>query len=289
MAPFTCELYGQPTWSEWRLPAVQPTAVARPALTITRDEALCMPDTRQDDGRLGFALESDAWWFDFPDSGVYRLTDDTIAVRPGPGANDHHVADCLTSRLVGLVMRRRGRLVLHANVVGRNGRALLRVGRSGAGKTTLTRALLRTGFEFLSDDLAVVEVGDRAAVVQPGPGRLKVRRDGETQGTPLAAKTVVARPPYRSGLPVHAVVLVEPTSPWSFDRLKPSESALHLVRHAHLPRSLGVTGDSGTHLERASRLVATVPTYQLNRGEGRTDLDRSTRRLADLVAGGAYS
>ena len=54
------------------------------------------------------------------------------------------------------VMKRRGRFPLHAGYVAREGRGVLLVGMSGSGKSTLTAALVRDGWDFLSDDTVFV-------------------------------------------------------------------------------------------------------------------------------------
>jgi hypothetical protein len=48
-------------------------------------------------------------------------------------------------------------LVIHAAVVARNGEAVILVGASGAGKTTLALALVDRGWSLVSDDLAVLD------------------------------------------------------------------------------------------------------------------------------------
>jgi hypothetical protein len=50
------------------------------------------------------------------------------------------------------VMKRIGRFPLHAGCVARQGRGVLLAGTSGSGKSTLTAALVRDGWDFLSDD-----------------------------------------------------------------------------------------------------------------------------------------
>lgn len=49
-------------------------------------------------------------------------------------------------------MKRRARFPLHAGCVARDGRGVLLAGMSGSGKSTLTAALVRDGWDFLSDD-----------------------------------------------------------------------------------------------------------------------------------------
>lgn len=55
------------------------------------------------------------------------------------------------------LLTRLDRYPLHAAAVVRNGRAFLLVGRSGVGKSTLTYAAVRRGFDLLSDDLVFVQ------------------------------------------------------------------------------------------------------------------------------------
>jgi hypothetical protein len=77
---------------------------------------------------------------------------------------------------------------VHAGCVAVDGKAILLPGRSHAGKTTLTAALLRAGAEYLSDEYAVL---DADGLVHPYPRRLRVRQNGKW--TRLAADELGAR------------------------------------------------------------------------------------------------
>lgn len=57
------------------------------------------------------------------------------------------------------VLKRRGLYNVHAAGLSVNGRGLLLSGNSGAGKTTLAVALVRAGFDFLSDDTLFLTTG----------------------------------------------------------------------------------------------------------------------------------
>lgn len=54
------------------------------------------------------------------------------------------------------MMRRLGRFPVHAGCVAREGRGVLLAGTSGSGKSTLTAALVRDGWDFLSDDMVFI-------------------------------------------------------------------------------------------------------------------------------------
>lgn len=63
--------------------------------------------------------------------------------------------------------------VMHAGVVSVEGRAVVLCGEANRGKTTLTLALVREGFKFLSDEVAFID--RRRGVVQPFPRALGLR------------------------------------------------------------------------------------------------------------------
>ncbi len=69
----------------------------------------------------------------------------------------------------------RGYLFVHAGVAVLNGKAIVIPGRSFAGKSTLTRALLEAGATYYSDDYAVI---DDNGMVHPFPRHLRLRDQG---------------------------------------------------------------------------------------------------------------
>lgn len=79
-------------------------------------------------------------------------------VTPELVANDlhfrHHVLECLALLLASW----RDRTPVHAGAVVRNGRAVLLVGHSMVGKSTLCYACLRAGFHLLAEDVVYVSL-----------------------------------------------------------------------------------------------------------------------------------
>lgn len=58
-------------------------------------------------------------------------------------------------------------LLLHASAVERDGRAVLMTGESGAGKSTLATLLAASGWRFMGDEFALVDVGTGAVHAFP--------------------------------------------------------------------------------------------------------------------------
>ena len=130
----------------------------------------------------------------------------------------HHVA-----------LHARGRLFIHAGVVGVDGVAVVIPGASHSGKTTLVAELVRAGAKYYSDEYAVV---DPTGSVHPYAKPLSVRGSGEAPG-PAASVPVPAAStgddPIRAGL----IVITEYRSgaEWVGRRGSRGQGALALVQH----------------------------------------------------------
>jgi hypothetical protein len=87
---------------------------------------------------------------------------------------DHDLSTYLLGPPLAALLIQRGMLVLHGNAVEKGGKALVFMGHSGGGKSTLAYALMRQGWNLLADDLVVVtESGD----VLPGIPCIKLWLD----------------------------------------------------------------------------------------------------------------
>jgi hypothetical protein len=119
---------------------------------------------------------------------------------------------------------------VHAGVVAVGAGAVVFPGKSFAGKTTLTRALLELGARYVSDDFAVLDEKGR---VLPWPQDLGVREASAKRGT--RGKRVTPADlgivPVRGSLPVSLVVLTEYEAGATFRprAASPAESALGLL------------------------------------------------------------
>lgn len=112
---------------------------------------------------------------------------------------------------------------VHAGVVAVGGRAILLPGRSGAGKTTLVRALVDAGATYYSDEYAVLDPDGR---VRPYPRRPSVRlRGGHKERHP------VPRGRGRLAVPVGLIVETRyrPGARWAPAALSPGECVLVLL------------------------------------------------------------
>ena len=87
------------------------------------------------------------------------------------------VCEYLLGPILGVVMRLRGMVCLHASAVVVDGRAIAFMGPPGAGKSTLAAAFARSGFRVLSDDTLALTARETVWRVSPSYPRVRLWHD----------------------------------------------------------------------------------------------------------------
>lgn len=100
-----------------------------------------------------------------------------IIVDPEHGAHPESLRLYLLGSVFGALLHQRGELVLHASSVATDRGAVLLLGRSGHGKSTLAALLGRSGHRLLGDDKAVVLRQGGKTLLCAGPKQSWLRRD----------------------------------------------------------------------------------------------------------------
>jgi hypothetical protein len=196
------------------------------------------------------------------------------------GVSDQDLRTFLLGSAVGALLIQRGMLVLHGNAVEKDGRAIVCLGHSGEGKSTLAYALMQRGWRLLADDLVAITLD---GLVLPGIPRIKLWHD--------AAKTFALDPaalrPIRQGMhkyllmgeeirradqptPLAALYRIRqqrPNGPPACDGddapIQPMRSqqaiTLMLRNQAFRPRFVRGLGQEGPNFMALARLQRTVP------------------------------
>jgi Coenzyme PQQ synthesis protein D (PqqD) len=165
-------------------------------------------------------------------------------------------------------------LFMHAAAVGRGDHAIVLAGPNGSGKSTLTAALIRSGFEYFSDD--VVPFDCRAMRIVPVPFALSIKEGSWATLADLypilddlptfesyARQVRFLSPPERAvrhaGASVRALVFprFRPGQGLGLERLAPADA---LVDLAAVSRPLAL---DRRRLHRTLAWVRTVPAYRL--------------------------
>jgi hypothetical protein len=166
----------------------------------------------------------------------------------------------------------RGYLFVHAGCVGWRGRGIVIPGRSHAGKTTLTRALVEAGAVYYSDDYAVI---DHDGSIWPFPRRLYVRpitADPPHKLDPVASNWEIGQTAMRAALV--AEVRFDREVGWAVETLSGGQGALSLLDNTVAARE---------RPEDALRLMSNVMDGAMAIKGTRDEAESSSRRLLGLV------
>lgn len=122
------------------------------------------------------------------------------------------------------------RVFVHAGAVGWKGKAIVLPGRAGAGKTTLTAALVRAGATLYSDEYAIF---DRQGRLHPYPRPLRMKGEGTGEVhilSPEALGAVRGERPIPLGLVL--ATRYRPGAAWRPRELSPGQAVMELLAHA---------------------------------------------------------
>lgn len=190
-------------------------------------------------------------------------------------------------------LARPDRLLLHCAAIARGGRALLLLGRSGAGKSTAVLAALRAGFEVLADDLIVVRDNDQLTVtgvsryvVAPlemidaaglaGEVLRDATSDRRRRGYLSRSLLSSARPP------LHGTVLIDhDNGRGSLAEMEPGERAAAMVHGFAIPAFAPVVR---SHLAMMARISA-LPMWKLSHASRDSDRLEHAAQAFDRMVG----
>ena len=129
-----------------------------------------MPKEIKDDILKGSKIKfsKNRIWFYIPNIATYCIINGSeIIVEVAEGADMQLMKVYLMCSCLGFIMLQRDMVAIHGGVIEMDDKAVIFTGDRGAGKSTLTTALRRKGYKFISDDVASIEI-NKLPYVMPG-------------------------------------------------------------------------------------------------------------------------
>ena len=166
------------------------------------------------------------------------------------------------------------RVFIHAGAVAWQGRAVVLPGRTLAGKSTLVKALIGLGAEYLSDEYAVLDARGR---VHPYARPLGIRPAGSLRAQPVMPEHLGARVA-QGPLPIALVVAAryEAGATWACQPLTRGATALALLDNA-----VSIRASSRRVLPAVGAALAEARGFAAVRGEA----DEAARAILALASG----
>lgn len=126
--------------------------------------------------RYTSAGERESWFYNKTLRCVIRDGQD-IYYEPFDDINEQYLRTYILGYGLSMLFLQRGNLTIHGSCVRKDNQAIIISGMSGAGKSTLTSQFLSAGYEFMADDITLVECNEQYAVAYPGFPYQKLCRD----------------------------------------------------------------------------------------------------------------
>ena len=202
----------------------------------------------------------------------------------------------VTASVLPFVLRVRGSLPLHASAVVIDGRAVLFIGDSWAGKSSTAAAFSTLGYSLLSDDLVRIDICGGDAVAYPFDATINVWGDsaavvfGSGDGDAYRKRQIdVVDSGYRFHATPAPIIAVYVLGQRTVGRLPvirglaARDAFIALVSHMHGGRLLD--GQlRAREFDLIARVVERVPVRELTFGDSLDDLVSSCRIIADNYA-----
>lgn len=202
-----------------------------------------------------------------------------IIIKPIPGINKQDLHPALLGACMAVALHQRGYLILHASAVRIDGRAIAFIGNKGWGKSTMARAFINRGYQFVTDDVLAVDLTGDKPIVYPSFPQLKLCPDAiEAMGEdPKALPPVTSQAVKRKyqlsqdfnvePVPLQSIYLLGKAAELSIAKIAAGDSILPLLAHSYGARFGKELLDLGEaeHFLQCSKLANKVGIYTLKR------------------------
>lgn len=116
-------------------------------------------------------------WFHIKDIASYCISNgNEITIELCEITDPQIVKVYILGSVLGMVLLQRDIVAIHGGSIVINGKGCIFTGDKGAGKSTLTTALRKKGYDFVSDDVASIKI-DKTNMIYPGFGYQKLCED----------------------------------------------------------------------------------------------------------------
>ena len=198
-----------------------------------------------------------------------------ILVDPAPGVDPAVLQVVLAGRMMAFLLRQRGWLSLHASAVRIDGQAILFLGTSGAGKSTIAAAFHKRGHNAITDDVGAVRVVRRGeCVLCPAGPRVRLLDDSrsvfegiEPAGVFQWDKHVydLSRGELEDMMPVRLIYALTDGDELEAELIPPLAASVLLSRNSFVRHMRMNTTALAGHVRDCAAVAAAVPVYRLTR------------------------
>lgn len=219
-----------------------------------------------------------------------------IIVNSNSHIDESFLRSLILGPALGIILHLQGRMVIHANAVNINGKAVAIMGHNGMGKSTTTMALVGRGYTLLADDILSIEFDHQGyPVVHPSRARIKLWPEVYPKYTEYIQKIDIIHPesPKRSCqlkrqsqsiIPLKHIYILEESDKLGLSRVNHSEALIELIRNSYCA-NIFQAQDEIDHFRDYGKIVQRVHIKYLYRYNSLDELEK----LAGLIVNDVQS
>ena len=219
-----------------------------------------------------------------------------IIIDPYGDVDDSQISQIILISAFYILLVQRGLVTLHGSSMVINGKSIVVIGESGAGKTSFALSLRKKGYGFLSDDISAVSVQDGGCIiVYPGyPVQRLHSGTALANGFHLDDLSRVAFDEDKLAVPVivdfcneakplSAIVeiCVGDCSTVELEQINGIKKLPILLRHTHNLHQIKMLKLHEAHFHACVEIMKTIPIYRIIR----PSLGQTTNEQIDLLMG----
>jgi hypothetical protein len=181
--------------------------------------------------------------------------------------------------VIGIILHQRDFLVLHGNsIIDSDGKAMIFVAHSGGGKSTLTAALLKSGYQALSDDVSAIYFDkNNSPWVLPAYGKIKLWQDAvsELNVAKLCKQRVSLKeakfhvemelPLLHKPIPLKSVHVLEQGSGFVVNKITGHNKFFTLIEHTYRYHYVEAMSLCATHFNLCDKLLQAIELSKVSR------------------------
>jgi hypothetical protein len=206
-----------------------------------------------------------------------------IIIDPLPNVEEDVIRLPLLGAVLGMLLHQRGLLILHGSSVAVNGNAIIFLGRSGQGKSTMAATLYGRGHKLITDDVAAIDISsENNPILLPGFPRIKLWPDSATNALGDNPENLTKVHPelekrhrpvsenfLQTSITLKRIYILSVGSEPQINLLKPTEAISKLIGNSYIPMLIGEkfvqSQNAGLHLHQCTSIVRNLPICCLER------------------------
>lgn len=219
-----------------------------------------------------------------------------LIIDPAPEVEESILRNFILGPVLAGLLRQRGLLVFHASSVAINNSAVVFLGRSGWGKSTLAGAFHTQGYSLVTDDVTVVQIGIGHPKVFPSFPKVKLWPDAttamgyDTENLPpvhsQSEKRIYCATDgfSQTPLPLNRMYVLAEGTHHKIEALNNRDALVELIKHSHGVDLLKIPEFAKSNFSQCVSLVKDVPICRLKRPCSLSQLPDSVRLVEEDIA-----